>query len=260
MSWINEHITNYYKWLKDRTVILSDENTGWTLVNTPFVGLFNDHIELYAKKDKDVITLTDNGETFHNLDLTGLSVTRSAKRRELVDAILLNYGIRSNGNELSVECNANTFAQKKHNLLTAVLELNDLYVLSEHNVASIFKEDVRQYLDELNVIYTADFISKGTTGLEFTFDFQISKRDEEVVIKSFNSLNKATLSSFLFSWEDIKPVRERTSKKSVRAIAVVNDENKDVKSEFIDALNAKKAGSILWSQRHTDENRQKLAA
>jgi hypothetical protein len=260
MSWINEHIADYYKWLKDRTVILSDENTGWALVNTPFVGLFNDHIELYAKKDHDLITLTDNGETFHNLDLSGVSIKRSAPRRDLVDTILLNYGVRAKGDELFVECNAGNFAQKKHNLLTAVLELNDLYVLSEPNVAYIFKEDVRQYLDEMNVIYTADFISKGTTGLEFTFDFQISKRDEEIVIKSFNSFNKTNLPVFLFSWEDIKPVRERASKKTVRAVAIVNDENKDVKSEFIDALNAKKAGSILWSQRYTDESRQKIAA
>ncbi len=260
MTWINEHIAEYYKWLKDRTIVLSDENSGWTLVNTPFVGLFNDHIELYAKKDHDLITLTDNGETFHNLDLTGLSVSRSAKRRELVEAILLNYGIQAKGEELSVECNAGNFAQKKHNLLTAVLELNDLYVLSEHNVASIFKEDVRQYLDELNIIYTADFISKGTTGLEFTFDFQISKRNEEIVIKSFNSFNKTNLPVFLFSWEDIKPVRERASKKTVRAVAIVNDENKDVKSEFIDALNAKKADHIVWSQRKSEGSRLKLAA
>lgn len=194
MTWINEHISNYYKWLKDKTVLLSDEKTDWVLISTPFIGLFNDNIELYAKKDNEVITLSDNGETIHNLELTGVNIQRSAKRKEVVNAILLNYGIQLKGSEFLVECDTPNFPQKKHNLLAALLEINDLYVLSEHNIALIFKEDVRKYLDELNIIYTADFISKGgETGLEFTFDFQISKKDEEIVIKSFNSLNKMTL-------------------------------------------------------------------
>ena len=59
------------------------------------------------------------------------------------------------------------FPQKKHNLLSELIEINDLYVLSEPNVASVFKDDVRHYLEELNLVFTSDFLSKGTTGLEF---------------------------------------------------------------------------------------------
>lgn len=260
MTWINEHISNYYRWLKDKTIVLADEHTGWTIVNTPFIGLFNDNIELYAKKESDNIILSDNGDTLHNLELTGLNIHRSNRRRELVDSILLNYGILIKGDELSVECNASNFSQKKHNLLTAMLELNDLYMLSEHSIASIFKEDVRKYLEELNINFTVDFLSRGTTGLEFNFDFHISKKEEELVIKSFNSLNKTNLPVFLFAWEDIKPVRERASKKNVKAIAIVNDNNKDAKSEFVEALKTKKAEHILWSERYSDYNKSKLLA
>lgn len=260
MTWINEYISNYYKWLKDKTIVLSDEKTGWSLINTPFVGLFNDNIELYAKRNNGIITLSDNGETIHNLELTGVTLSRQGKRKDIADAVLLNYGIHTNGDELFVECDASNFSQKKHNLLTAVLELNDLYILSKHSISSIFKEDVRKYLDELNINYTADFISRGTTGLEFTFDFQISKKNEEIVIKSFNSFNKTNLPGFLFAWDDIKPVRERASKKDVKAIAIVNDTDKSIKHEFIDALYAKKADCILWSQRDSNESKDKLAA
>ncbi len=256
MTWINEHIDNYYKWLKDKTVILADGKSGWILINTPFVGLFNDHIELYAKKNNNIITLSDNGETAHNLELVGVNINR--KRKDIVDAILLNYGIKANGNEFFVECNASNFPQKKHNLLTAVLELNDLYMLSEPNVSHAFKEDVRQYLDELDISYTADFISRGTSGMEFTFDFQISKKSEEIVIKSFNSFSKQNLPAFLFTWQDIKPVREKSSKKSIKAIAFANDNNKEIKLEYLDALRTNNADCIIWSDRYSEINKQKI--
>ena len=258
MVWIDNLISDYYKWLKDNAIILSDNKTGWVLISTPFIGMFNDNIEIYAKKDNHKIKLSDNGDTIHNLKLLGVNPSNSNTRKDIVDSILRNYGIMNSGEEIWVECDEKSFTKKKHNLLTAIMELNNLSVLSKHNVSSMFKEDVRKYLDELNINYTAEFISRGTTGLEFTFDFQIAKKHEEIVIKSFNSLNKTNLPVFLFAWHDIKPVRERNSKKTVKAIAIINDESKEVKSEFIDALESKGAGFILWSDRAANDNKNKL--
>ncbi|MCR5862179.1 DUF1828 domain-containing protein [Flavobacterium sp. J372] len=260
MSWINTHVDYYYNWLREKTVIQEDHSTEWTLISTPFLGAFNDTIEIYAKKNGSHLTLSDNGETISNLELQGVHIQGSKKRRYLVDAILLNYGIREINDELIVETNFENFAQSKHNLLSAIIEINDMYILSKSNVSSIFKEDVRNYLDEIGLIYTPDFISKGVTGLEFNFDFQIAKRNEEIVLKSFNTVNKSNLSSFLFSWEDIKPVREKITKKNVTAIAVINDIGREIKTEFLDALNAKEADYILWSERDSDRNRKLLVA
>lgn len=260
MTWVNTLINDYYNWLKNKTVIIPDERTEWVAIQTPFIGLFNDVIEMYAQKKNEKIILSDNGETFHNLDLVGASVNRSGERRNIAERILLNYGIQLKDSELIAETNDQNFSQKKHNFLSAIIELNDLYVLSKPNVASIFKEDVRTYLDEKNIIYTPDFISKGSTGLEFMFDFQIAGKNSEIVLKSFNTINKQTLSSFLFSWDDIKPVREKVSKKNVTAIAVINDEEKPIKSEFLEALKTKNASYIIWSERHNDGSIAKLKA
>lgn len=260
MSWVNPLIHDYYSWLKNKTVVLPDEKTEWVAIQTPFIGLFNDVIEMYAQKNGEKIILSDNGETFHNLELVGTSLNRTGERRGIAERILLNYGIQLNGEELITETTIQNFAQKKHNFLSAIMELNDLYVLSKNNVASIFKEDVRTYLDTQNIIYTPDFISKGSTGLEFMFDFQIAGKQNELVLKSFNTINKQTLSSFLFSWDDIKPIREKISKKKVTAIAVLNDEEKPIKQEFLEALNAKEANYIIWSERFKEQNIIKLKA
>jgi len=254
LNWVNTYVDNYYNWLRERTYIQNDDNTEWFLINTPFLGAFNDSIDIYAQKKGSKLILSDNGETMTNLELQGLNFQGSKKRKYILETILLNYGIKNNSDELIIESNIDKFSQAKHNFLSAIIEINDLYVLSTHNVASVFKEDVRNYLEEKNIIFTPDFISKGTTGLEFNFDFQIAKMNSEIVIKSFNTINKSNLPTFLFGWDDIKPVREKTTKKTVKAVAIINDTDKEIKSEYLDALKSKNADYILWSERNSDKN------
>lgn len=260
MNWVNTYVNDYYNWLREKTFIQKDSNTDWFLINTPFVGAFNDTIEIYAQKSGSHLKLSDNGETMSNLELQGLHIQGSKRRRAILDTILLNYGIRAENDELTIEANIENFSQSKHNFLSAIIEINDLYVLSKNNVASIFKEDVRYYLDSHDIIYTPDFISKGATGLEFNFDFQIAKKNKEIVIKSFNTVNKSNLSTFLFSWDDIKPVREKITKKNVNAIAIINDIDKEVRTEFLDALKAKNADYILWSERESEKSKELISA
>jgi hypothetical protein len=260
LNWVNTYVDDYYNWLREKTFIQKDSNTDWFLINTPFVGAFNDTIEIYAQKKGNHLRLSDNGETMSNLELQGLHIQGSKRRRAILDTILLNYGVRAESDELTIEANIENFSQSKHNFLSAIIEINDLYVLSKHNVASIFKEDVRTYLDSHDIIYTPDFISKGATGLEFNFDFQIAKKNKEIVIKSFNTVNKSNLSTFLFSWDDIKPVREKITKKDVNAIAIINNIDKEVRTEFLDALKAKNADYILWSERESEKSKELISA
>ena len=79
---------------------LPDSNTDWISIQTPFIGLFNDVIELYAQKKGDIITLSDNGDTFHNLELVGASLNRAGERKNIAERILLNYGVHLKDNEL----------------------------------------------------------------------------------------------------------------------------------------------------------------
>lgn len=258
-QWINELINQYYDFLKERTTIVTDTGTNWAVISTPFIGLFNDTLEIYAKKNNGKILMSDDGITLKNLELTGAAITRSPKRKDLLERILLTYGILlQNNDELIVEATENNFAQKKHNLISAISEINDMYMLAKHTVASIFKEDVRNYLDEQEIIYTPQFISKGSTGLEFTFDFQIAYREKEIVLKAFNTLNKLNIPNFLFTWEDIKSVREKITNKQVVGLAIINNEEKEIQQEYLDALRSKNADFILWTERHTPENIAKL--
>ncbi len=258
MNWINTLMDNYYAFLKEKTLFTASSSTDWVEISTPFVGLFNDTVDIYAKKDGNKIILSDDGNTLRDLELSGLEISRSPKRKEILDRILINYGVRINNEELTTEATERDFPQKKLNLISAISETADMYYLAKHTVASVFREDVKSYLDEQELIYTPYFISKGSTGLEFTFDFQIAYRNTEIVIKSFNFVNKMNLPHFLFTWDDIKKVREQQTQKEIIGLAVINDIDREVSHEYLSALNNKGSQYILWSQRYSPENMKKL--
>jgi hypothetical protein len=258
MNWINKLMDNYYAFLKEKTLITTGNSSDWVEISTPFVGLFNDSVDIYAKKEGNRIILSDDGNTLRDLELSGLEISRSVKRKELLDHILINYGVRIYNEELTTEATEKDFPQKKLNLISAISETSDMYYLARHTVASVFREDVKAYLDEQELIYTPYFISKGSTGLEFTFDFQIAYKNTEIVIKSFNTVNKMNLPHFLFTWDDIKKVRVQQTQKDIIGLAVINDIDREISEEYFSALNNKGAQYILWSHRHTPDNISKL--
>ena len=259
-SWINHSITEYYNWLRDKTQVLKNEESCWFTITTPFLGLFNDYIEIYVKLNDGRLLLSDDGQTLSNLELEGASILRSNKRKEWFEMILLNYGVTLKNNELQTEGTEQDFHQKKHNLICAISEISDMAMLSKHTVSSLFKEDVKNFFDEQDRIYTPQFIAKGSSGIEFTFDFQIAGREKELVIKSFNMLNKLLVTSFLFGLDDIKSSREKISGKQLKSVAIINDVEKELRQDYIGAIEGKGTEVVMWSQRHQPNMIEKLVA
>ncbi len=196
------------------------------------------------------------------LNLVAWEVNRTSRRKELLDQILVNYGVKLKANELVAEANGKNFAQRKHDILSAIAEANDLYFLAKHTVASVFRDDVKGFLDDHEIIYTPHFLAKGSTGIEFAFDFQIAYPETEIVIKPFNNLTKMNLPHFLFTWEDIKVIREKQSGKNVNGLAIINDNDgeQSEKEEYINLISSKGADYIFWSQRYIPDNINKLKA
>jgi len=124
--------------------IETDESTGWTIISTPFTGIFNDLIEIYIRVEGSNILMSDDGETINNLESIGINFSKSQNRRRILETILLNYGVILDKGELKTECIISDFPKRKHLFLEALIGVNDMFMLSEHNVASVFKDDVVQ--------------------------------------------------------------------------------------------------------------------
>ena len=264
---------DYYRWLRRKTDI-APASEGWAVIATPFLGAFNDAIEIFARRENNgKILLVDDGETVRNLKLQGCDILRSKKRTEIAETIARTYGVSMRGGELRAEVARDAdFPGRKHDLLSAIAEINDMVVLARPSVKQLFAEDVREFLDERGIVNTPQFMCRGASGMNFTFDFHVAGKENETVIRSFASINKQKAVQFLFSWDDIREQREKMSGKKLSGVAVINDTLPDddlldassrlvpVPAGILDALQKKGADYVLWSERERDENLRKLAA
>ena len=127
---MQEHINNYIEWLKQK--ITFTQIGEWYEITTPFVNNHNDLIQIYAKNDKDNITLTDGGYTLNELELHGIEIEASKKTRNDLYVILNRFGVKYNNGILSVVANNKTFPDVMHRFIQAILSVNDMVQLADH--------------------------------------------------------------------------------------------------------------------------------
>lgn len=130
----------YATWLKDRTQI-RDVGSNYVEVTTPYLDRHNDYLQIYVRKEDGYYLLTDGGATIQDLKASGCELD-TKKRKELLNQTLAGFGVQFDDERLFVKATADNFPLKKHNLVQAILGVNDLFYLSEPLVLSLFVEDV----------------------------------------------------------------------------------------------------------------------
>ena len=128
-DWLERLVDDYYRWLREETEIVREDD-GRVVISTPFLGMFNDAIEVYIRRNKDgKILLSDGGDTLRNLAVTqGRDVLRDKRLSEFTEAVLLSNGARLDrkSGELLVDADESDFPQKKHGLVSAMLEMHGM--------------------------------------------------------------------------------------------------------------------------------------
>lgn len=243
----------YTNWLKERVRIKTIGDI--CELTTPFVDRHNDYMQIYVKATPSGMLLTDDGYTLKDLEISGLEFNTERRKNEL-KIILNGFGVSLNGDSLEAEARPDNFPQKKHNLLQAMLAINDLFVMAPAKVASFFKEDVERFLSLHEIRFTKDINFIGKSGFNHHFDFVIppSKTVPERVLRTINYPAKNNVSAMIFSWDDARKVRAENS----IAIAMLNDQDKEISPDTIHALKAYDIEPLLWSKR--DKYVEKLAA
>jgi len=241
-------IENYYKWLKEKT-ILSQVND-WVEITTPYIDRHNDYMQIYLKKDNGKFILTDDGYIIDDLLMSGVKLD-SQKREELLRITLNAFGITKKGNALCVDTNATDFPLKKHNLIQAMLAVNDMFYTASAHIANLFFEDVKEWFDGNNIRYTDEIIIKGKTGFDRKFDFVIPKsnKEPERLIKTVNILDKNTTNLFIMDWLDTKDMRKSIRKEDSIFYLFANDINRTIPTASLEALEHYEIKPILWSNR-----------
>jgi len=243
----------YYAWLKDKSVLREIDN--WVEITTPYLDRHNDYVQIYAKRANSGFLLTDDGYTIEDLEQSGCKL-ESQKRQDLLRMTLNGFGVQLNGRELQVHASPDNFALRKHNLVQAMLAVNDMFFLAVPMVASLFYEDVVNWLDVHDIRYTPKVKFTGKTGYDHLFDFVIpkSRQRPERIIQTINRPNRDTAQAVVLSWIDTKEVRSPDS----RAYALLNDSEQPVSSAVLDALRSYDVNPVPWSKR--EDVRVELAA
>lgn len=246
-------LDRYVAWLRDKTTLR--EVGDWVEVSTPYLDRHNDYLLIYAKRTNGDYILTDDGFVLGDLEQSGCKLD-SPKRQSLLKMTLNGFGIQLNQGRLEVRASADDFAHKKHNLVQAMLAVNDMFYLAESMVTNLFLEDVAAWLDVLEIRYTPKVKFTGKTGYDHVFDFVIpkSRARPERILRAINRPSRDAAMALAFSWVDTREVRPPYS----RAYAVLNDAGSEVRSEVAEALRRYDLRPVLWSKR--DEVREELAA
>lgn len=255
MHGIDNLVNKYIDFIKENMSIDKIDDTSYE-IETPFLDRRNDFITIYVvfdKQDKNNIVLTDNGYTLSDLELSGLEFNTKKRKQEL-QTVLNGFGVQMDKDKrLFVNATAESFAHKKHNLIQALLGVNDMFVLAQNKVMNLFYEDVGYYFDENDIRYTPNVILEGKSHFNHKFEYIIpkSKYAPERTIKLLNRPKAENLKATLFAFEDTG------DKRRGKGYIILNDEE-SIKTDLIEAISEYKITPILWSQKNN--YKEELAA
>jgi hypothetical protein len=237
-------IDGYIDWLKQGFRL--GEKEDHCEITTPFLDRHNDAIQIYLQEKNGSFVLSDDGYTISDLRSTGFEFT-TPKRKALLTSILNGFGIKQEEGELLTTATRSDFAQKKHNLVQAILAVNDLFALSEPHILSFFKEDVRAFLEQREIQKFQDFKLAGKSGFDHKFDFALPKtrNKPERVLEAVTLLSKDQAISLAWAVSDVKAIREEP----LDVLVFINDIVNPPVPDNVSALQAYDIKTLLWSKR-----------
>ncbi len=246
-------IDNYLKWLK---LNMSEEelDNGIIEITTPFLDKNNDYTQIYVnRKNENKFIISDYGYIMAELNMVGVDIN-SPKRKEIIQTILNRFGVKLINDVITVECSFRDCPKAKHNILQAMLAIDDIFYLSRPNIVSLFNEEVENFFKTNNIFFIPNVSFVGIAGYTHNYEFALQKSNTnpERLIKLANNLNRSMSESILFAWNDTRKVRPEDS----ILYTFINDNNK-VQEKYIGAFESYDVIPILWSKR--DDYLEKLA-
>jgi len=244
MDEIKSMMDQYIDWLRSKTTLKQVDS--WIEITTPYLDRHNDYLQIYAKRQNGSYILTDDGYILSDLMQSGCKL-ESPKRMALLRTTLNGFGVRLEGEALEVEASRDNFALKKHNLLQAMLAVNDMFYLASPTVSGIFYEDVVSWLDQNEIRYITNIKFTGKSGLDHHFDFVIpkSKKQPDRFLQAINRPSRDEAMAAAFAWMDIRDMRAADS----RAFAILNDSEREISSTVKEALERYEIKPFTWSKR-----------
>lgn len=251
-----EIIDEYASFVR-RSMVATRQGDG-VCISTPMLNRNNDCMNVYLGESVDgCLVITDLGETVGDLELSGFSMTE--QRLSKLGNILAGYGVEYDKGELLVRVSRGQAAPRMNMLLQAMASVDDMYLLAQGSVRSLFAEDVGAWMLENDISYVPGPSFSGRSGLSYKFDYAIgkNKRRPMRLIKTVNNPGRQGIQNALFGWEDVKA--SRTDCEGYVFLNSMNTKGGDVPEESIAACRNYGLRPVVWG-RNEDEFIPELSA
>ena len=118
----------YINWLEEEIKV--NKIGEYLEIISPFLDRYNDYLHVYAKLgEDDEIILTDDAYIIENLQMSGININ-SSKIKQVLESFLEKYNVKLEGNALIIKSGIEDFPQKILFLMQAMLNIDNMIVLS----------------------------------------------------------------------------------------------------------------------------------
>lgn len=236
----------YFEWATRDIQFKSTDDV--IVIETPFVDMYHDSIELYVEELSNKYKLSDDGYTMSELGSLGVSIKNSNKRLTFFRKTLRNFGVSFDENTLElfvVFNNLNQLPTIQFRLVQCLIQISDILLTSREHVANLFIEDITNYFFDNDLVFDQNSGYTGKTGNTINFDFTFgrSRNSNAKAIKTVNHPKATAYESPLMGIIDVKDSRETTD------FYILANDIEDVSPKFINSFNNYSIPVLKWSQR-----------
>lgn len=242
-------VDRYIDWLREKS---SEEDLAgdWKLLTIPFLDRHNDALQVFVGPGHEGLRITDEGRIIRDLRQAGCDLKPASRRREIAEEILrglgLDPGILDDGAIKTTAVNGE-FPGKLHHTLLSMLAIDGLANLSSQNVATIFKEDVEDWLLNNGFRYAKGVEFVGHSKIRHVFDFELPAGNAQPrrVLHAIPNPDKLHIQSFTY---EVLDTREALDGGSPEFIAVLQDRTAISPKQYKSLL-AHDIRTMKWSNR-----------
>ena len=231
---------SYINWIRENTNF--NEVLNQTIeVSSPFMSALNENIKIYVIPNSTRYKITDDGYTLWNLESLGMNFRKGSRR----ESLLLNAIDRSNlsmdpkTKELFIYSTQQKLGNSMHTMIQSILTITDMLRFNTSTVRSLFFDEVNKYFDENKELYDPfpDVEIQGKSKLLHRFDYLMTlKHKQKKLVKLINNLDKSQVERTIMGWQDTTEQRTSKYNENLKMVALINDSEKVISTEFEDAF------------------------
>lgn len=231
-----------------------EEHEDTLVILTPIEYPDGDYVELTLIDKNGHYVLTDLAETVATLASYNLNLKSSPKRFRIFQNILKAHNVHYFDGRLQLTfVNEDELPEAVNHLTQTILRVSDLLFTMRYGAGTSFREEVEEYLLEVEAPFESNYRILGRSGHAYNLDFYV-ERPKPLLIQALSSGStgyaETLVSKTVRMWYDIHRIDGRYDYSSI-----IDDSTDVWKPSQVDLL-ADLSSVIIWSER--DELAEKI--